>query len=355
MKEPVDRAAGWWCGSVRRRGALRRAALVAGLLLASRAHALVELDDEFPTPPALAPAVRFWVDVYTRYSNDEIVIHDALDPSLIHRVVSAREPEVVAQIMRTLEQRLVLGAWVRPPGTVLLGSDVGERDTRLRVRTQRGLREAFAQALVSERLYRPIVEDALRRQGLPTDLAALPLVESSYHPWAASAAGAVGLWQMTEDTASRYLRISEKADERRDPVRASIAAARHLRLLRDRLPNWPLALTAYNNGLTGTQNARAATRSDDLAVVLARYRGPGFGFASRNYYAKFLAARQVARNVERYFPELPPCRMVEYQVKRGDTLYGVARRHGVSPIVLQVTNGLRSASLQPGQRILIRL
>jgi membrane-bound lytic murein transglycosylase D len=329
--------------------------LVAGLLLTFRAEATVELGDEFPTPPALAPAVRFWVDVFTRYSNEDIIIHDAFDPSLIHRVVAAREPDVVTRSLRTLEQRLMLGVWLRQPGAVLLGVDAGERDALPRLRTQRGLREAFGQALVSERLYRPVVEEALRREGLPADLAALPLVESSYHPWATSPAGAVGLWQMTEDTASRYLRISEKADERRDPVRASTAAARHLRLLRDRLPNWPLALTAYNHGLTGTQNARAAMGSDDVAVLVARYRGPGFGFASRNYYAKFLAALQVARHVDRYFPELAPRRMVEYQVKRGDTLYGVARRHGVSPIALQVTNGLRSALLLPGQRILIRL
>jgi membrane-bound lytic murein transglycosylase D len=224
-----------------------------------------------------------------------------------------------------------------------------------RVRTQRGLRESFAQALVSQRLYRPVVEAALRSEGLPTALAALPLVESSYHPWATSPAGAVGLWQMTEDTAGQYLRISAKADERRDPKRASAAAARHLHLLRTRLPSWPLALTAYNNGLRGTQKARAAVGTDDLAVLVARYRGPGFGFASRNYYAKFLAALQVSGEIGRYFPELAPRRMVEYRVKRGDTLYGVARRHGVSAISLQVTNGLRSAALQPGQRILIRL
>jgi membrane-bound lytic murein transglycosylase D len=88
-----------------------------------------------------------------------------------------------------------------------------------RVRAQRGLREAFAQALAAERLYRPIVERALAREGLPRELAALPLVESSYHPGAVSKAGAVGLWQLMPAVARRYLRVGGAGDERRDPVR----------------------------------------------------------------------------------------------------------------------------------------
>lgn len=351
MNEPADRGAGRWWGRARYRGALLGLVLAVALLLTHRAEATVELDEDFPTPPALAPMVRFWVDVFTRYSNDDVIIHDRTDPSLIHCVVSARETDTITSLLRSVEERFVLTTWARHPGRVVLG----EPEASPRVRTQRGLREAFAQALVSQRLYRPIVESALKSEGLPAALAALPLVESSYHPGATSSAGAVGLWQMTESTASQYLRISERADERRDPRRASAAAAQHLRLLRTRMPTWPLALTAYNNGLTGTQNARAAVGSDDLATLVARYRGPGFGFASRNYYARFLAALEVSGEIERYFPELAPRRMVEYRVKRGDTLYGVARRHGVSAISLQVTNGLRSAALQPGQRILIRL
>jgi membrane-bound lytic murein transglycosylase D len=352
VNEPGDRGARRSGNRTRWRGAFLGLALAVGLLLARRAEASVELDEDFPTPPALAPVVRFWVDVFTRYSNEDVIVHDRLDPSLIHCVVPAREPDALERTLRSVEERFVLATWARHPANVLLGQ---EPEALPRVRTQRGLREAFAQALVSQRLYRPVVEAALRSEGLPAALAALPLVESSYHPWATSPAGAVGLWQMTEGTASQYLRISDRADERRDPKRASAAAARHLRLLRSRLPTWPLALTAYNNGLRGTQNARAAVGSDDLADLVARYRGRGFGFASRNYYARFLAALQVSGEVERHFPELAPRRMVEYRVKRGDTLYGVARRHGVSPISLQVTNGLRSAALQPGQRILIRL
>jgi membrane-bound lytic murein transglycosylase D len=89
--------------------------------------------------------------------------------------------------------------------------------------------------------------------------------------------------------------------------------------------------------------------------LVARHHGPGFGFASRNFYAEFLAALHVRRNLAQYFPDLAPGRLIEVRVKRGDTLFKLARRHGVSLASLRVTNGLRSSALQPGQRLLVRL
>jgi membrane-bound lytic murein transglycosylase D len=353
---PADRSGGWWWGGGARRGfGLARVALVAGLVLATGRTAAAELVGDFPTPAVLAPAVRFWVDVFTRYTYEQAVIHDRLEPWIVYHVVSGDTDAAEARMRATEEELGLLG--LLPGALVGLqpGVPVPEALSVPRLRVQRGMREAFAAALAAQRLYRPIVERALRREGLPAALAALPLVESSYHPAATSRAGAVGLWQLTPETGRRYLKIARGVDERCDPVRASDAAARHLRQLREALPSWPLAITAYNRGLGGVLRARDAIGSDDLGELVARYRGPGFGFASRNYYAEFLAALHVMRHATRYFPELAPVRMVEYRVRRGDTLYAVARRHRVSLASLRVTNGLRSAALQPGQRILIRL
>jgi membrane-bound lytic murein transglycosylase D len=330
-------------------------ALAAWLVLASGRPAAAELAGDFPTPAALAPAVRFWVDVFTRYTYDQAVIHDRLEPWVVYQVVCGG-PEDVAARLRGTEAQLTLAGFAA--GALIAFQPVGPVPAAVglpRPRVQRGGRDAFVAALAAQRLYLPVVERALRHEGLPAELAALPLVESSYHPAATSRAGAVGLWQFTPETGRRYLRIARGIDERRDPARASAAAARHLRELREALPNWPLALTAYNRGLGGVVRAREAIGSADLGELVARYRGPGFGFAARNYYAEFLAALHVMRHASHYFPELAPVRMVEYRVRRGDTLYAVARRHRVSLASLRVTNGLRSAALQPGQRILIRL
>jgi membrane-bound lytic murein transglycosylase D len=316
--------------------------------------------EEFPLPPELAPAVRFWIDVFTRYTLSDVVIHDGLEPGVVYQVVQGGEqPDEIARRVRATADRLVLGRLLDSPASVaplLPDATAWPADReQVRVRVQRGLREAFADALVAKGLYRAVVEDALASEGLPPALAALPLIESSYHPGAVSPAGAAGLWQLTRDTGRRYLTIRGEVDERHDPVRASRAAARHLRALREALPSWPLALTAYNRGPAGVERARRAVGSNDLGVLVTRYRGPGFGFMARNFYAQFLAALHVARHRTTYFPEIAPARVLEYRVKRGDTLSGVARRHGVSLGVLRAKNGLRSAAIQPGQRILIRL
>src|SRR5262249_6892765 len=152
----------------------------------------------------------------------------------------------------------------------------------------------------------------------------------------------VGLWQLTADVADRYVRVDGKVDERRDPARASIAAARYLRDLYEQFGSWPLALTAYNHGPTGVQRARELLGADDLPTIIRRYDGPGFGFASRNFYAEFLAARQVLSHSDAYFPELRQGRLVAYTVKRGDTLERVAKRHGVTIPSLRATNNIRA-------------
>lgn len=350
-----DRGRRWGGGVVR--GLI---ACIALLCAAPACPASVASTDEFPVPPQLVPAVRFWVDVFTRYSRNDFVIHDRLELGRIYAVVHApRDPGEVADWARRVADRLVLeGLWGGDPFARLVRPEIEACAAALgpeRVRVQRGMREVFAAGLLGARRYRRIVERALAEEGVPRALAALPLVESSYNTEATSSAGAVGIWQLTAETAQRFLRVSEQVDERRDPVRATRAAARLLRALREALPNWPLALTAYNHGLAGVERARRAVGSDDLGVLVVRYAGPGFGFASRNFYAEFVAALQVSRHVERYFPEIAPDRIIEYQVKRGDSLFKVARRHGITVPKLCATNGLRSAKLRPGQVLLIHL
>src|SRR6185369_11260360 len=176
-----------------------------------------------------------------------------------------------------------------------------------------------------------------------------------FNPNAVSKAGAAGLWQLMRDTADRHLKIAAGTDERFDPLRSTQAAAEHLARAYSVLGSWPLTVASYNHGVPGIARARNIVGSDSLDDIIRGYDGASFGFASQNFYAEFLAAVHVARNADYYFPGLKRSPVVQYVVRRGDTLWTIARKHRVSVRALVAANNLRRSPLQQGQRIMIRL
>ena len=145
----------------------------------------------------------------------------------------------------------------------------------------------------------------MERLGLPGELAALPHVESSFNARAYSKVGAAGIWQFMPGTGRRWLRIDDVVDERRDPYKSTVAAARFLQQNRRVLDNWPLALTAYNHGAGGLRRATRELGTSDISTLVKTYQGPAFGFASRNFFVSFMAALEVDRNAAWYFGEVP--------------------------------------------------
>jgi membrane-bound lytic murein transglycosylase D len=151
--------------------------------------------------------------------------------------------------------------------------------------------------------YDAIFKNIFRQAGLPYDLAYLPHVESSFQAYARSSAGAVGIWQFTKPAARIYLNNHPALDERLDPVASARGAARYLRDAYDTLGDWPLAVTSYNHGISGMTRAKQYFGTDFMKIV-RYYEHPAFGFASRNFYAEFLAAREIANQPNRFFPDL---------------------------------------------------
>jgi membrane-bound lytic murein transglycosylase D len=141
------------------------------------------------------------------------------------------------------------------------------------------------------------------------------------------------MWQFMPDTGKKFLRITDAVDERRDPMASTRAAARLLKENRQILGNWPLAVTAYNHGTEGIFRAIDVVGTQDLVEIIRRYQSPAFGFASKNFYAEFLAAVDIARNSEVHFPFLrphPPWSFHEIEVKRTVSIQSVLKPAAIS-------------------------
>jgi membrane-bound lytic murein transglycosylase D len=136
------------------------------------------------------------------------------------------------------------------------------------------------------------------------------------------------MWQFMPDTGRKFLRIDENIDERRDPLLSTRAAARLLKQNYRLFESWPLAVTAYNHGTEGIFRGMKATESEDLGDLIQHYQSPTFGFASKNFYAEFLAVSEITRRPQVYFPSLrahPPLQLREVEVKRQSPLQAVLK------------------------------
>jgi len=190
-----------------------------------------------------------------------------------------------------------------------------------RIRFQRGQREKFYKGLLRSQLYLDRIRAKFQAAGLPEDLAYLPHVESSFDYKAYSKAGAAGIWQFIRSTGRRYLKINYAVDERRDPIASTVAAIKLLQRNYEKLKTWPLALTAYNHGARSMSRAVRVVGERDIATIIENYQNRRFGFASKNFYACFLAARDLAKDPKPFFGNIPPVEPVKFTELRLDRRY----------------------------------
>jgi len=151
----------------------------------------------------------------------------------------------------------------------------------------------------------PMIQDVFRAEGLPLDLAYVPLIESAFKPNALSRAKAKGIWQFMRGTAlENGLQHDWYIDERSDPEKATRAAAKYLKTLYGMFDDWHLALASYNGGPGRVQRAMQRSGRNDFWSLAASSRY--LPRETRDYVPLILAAVIIARNPTQYGMNIQP-------------------------------------------------
>lgn len=299
-------------------------------------------------PPSLKDDVQFWKLIFTHYTQNHYLIHDADNPNIIYQVITFdstvneqnREREL-KKIKDRIKDKLI--ALSNNFGKTskdnylpdLFGKEYGNslnaqiyRSAAKQIRVQQGMKEKFKAGLGRALSYLPFIKEIFREQGLPEELAFLPHIESSFNPRAKSKVGAAGMWQFMRSTARLYMKVNRIIDQRYDPIISTRAAAKLLKYNYKKTGDWGLAITAYNFGLAGIKRAIKKYGSDYLKVRDS-FSHRKFKFASRNFYPEFLAVLEIMQDYLWYFPAVQPEELpakMRYQLKQRITLPQLAKR-----------------------------
>jgi membrane-bound lytic murein transglycosylase D len=202
---------------------------------------------------------------------------------------------------------------------------------------QTGYRRAIVEKwLVRAGRYLPMVLNVFKQKGLPEELVFTAMIESGFDPLAVSRAGAKGLWQFMAPTARRYgLRVDRWMDERLDPEKSTVAAARHFIDLYAVFGSWNLAQAAYNAGERTVLDAIKAMGTSDFWTLA---RGRWLADETKNFIPAIKAATLIAREPERYGFMVTPAPPLIYDV--------VSVPRSTSLRLLASASGLDLASLE---------
>jgi len=273
--------------------------------------------NNFPSFPSIRNNVAFWENIYAKYTDDTAILHDREDLSIIYTVTPLLDSALpgsshanrahLSTVKKKYSAMLKKFADGEKPGTVdeirvfslFSPPDLEKkfREAAKNLRIQTGLKNRFIEGVVRSGAYIFEMRRIFRSYNLPEDLAYLAHVESSFHPKAYSKYGATGVWQFTHTTGKDLMTINYILDERLDILTATHAAAKYLKRNYNNLGTWPLAITAYNYGRAGMM--RAVAQEGNYENIFNNYQEGYFKFASKNFYAEFLAARNIAKKLEK--------------------------------------------------------
>lgn len=283
----------------------------------------------FPRPEIVRKQVRFWEKIFFTYPATTVIVHESSDPDRIIDVIDYRVPSgphatklpVTRKMREAVTVRYLLrynkaaDRFAKEQAEAVRYGPIEQRlfdvyhtdpvllqrlySGQIRLRAQTGLADDFLSAAKSAQAYLPYMEQIFSQYEVPKRLTRLPFVESMFNLKARSKVGASGIWQFMPGTARNYIFVNKLVDERNAPEKATRAAAQFLLGNYQELGSWPLAITAYNHGKEGMARASRQLATRDIGRIIENYSAPSFGFASRNFYAEFLAASNVYQRLMR--------------------------------------------------------
>jgi membrane-bound lytic murein transglycosylase D len=301
----------------------------------------------FTTPKGLERNVQFWIDIYTKYSTDQGVVHDAEYIDLIYEVLDFnaimmrtdinifrkealkmqqvnRSKQRVTDILKKLEttkdpetlneaERKVWNYFEKIDGK----KKFKDAQDKNRTRFQLGQRDRVIQGIFFSGRYLEDFEKIFKEAKIPLELTRLPFVESSFNVLARSKVGASGLWQIMSYTGRGHMTINAAIDKRNHPIDSARLAAKLFRQNFQMLKHWPLAVTGYNHGPSGVLRLSKIFKSTELGDFFPVGAKKRLGFASRNFFASFLAIVEVEKNAPKYFGNVTwsqPLAMIEVRL-----------------------------------------
>lgn len=253
-------------------------------------EALGYSETAFAVPKGMEKQVQFWVDIYSKYTTQQGVIHDSENVDVIYEVVDLSGLKTDRERQRKID------------AAKKVISEKLSKDERERLRYQLGQKDRMRDGIFYSGRYIEEMETIFKEAGLPIELTRLAFVESSFNVMARSKVGASGIWQIMGYTARPYKMVSPTVDKRNHPMEATRLAAKLLKGNYNMLESWPLAVTGYNHGPTGVRKIADFHKTKDISVLVQKVDSKkSLGFASRNFYASFLAALEVEKNAPKYF------------------------------------------------------
>lgn len=287
--------------------------------------------DVFAIPKGLETAVKFWLDIYSKFHSDQGVLHDSEVIEMIYEEIDftdittrtdiniyqkeaqkiRRVKQAKARVINTLKKLQK----TKDPSTLseyekkiwdAFASDKSKKKYldaagKNRLRFQLGQKDRVIQGIFFSGRYLEEFEKIFKETGVPLELTRLVFVESSFNVLARSKVGASGLWQIMPYTMKGFMKKDPAVDLRNHPIEATRLSAKLLRNNYNMLQSWPLAVTGYNHGPTGVLRLTKKYKTRELGELVANVASrKRFGFASRNFYASFLAALEVTSSAPKY-------------------------------------------------------